>query len=270
MWPTPAVAGRPSVSYSDLALGIEGNRVRGRHTLEPGDRAYCALSWAEGLAGPADSDGRRAADRRRPIKFWRRWLGRARIPDHQLAGSDPALRARDQGPDLHADRRDGRRAHDIVARDAGRGAQLGLPLHLDARHDLHAPGAPLPEPRLGGRRVHAVRRRHRAQRGRRAADHVRDRRAARPDRVDARPPLGLRRAPSGADRQRGLRPAPERRLRRRPRLDPAAHPPQRAAAPASVADRPGAGRSARRRSGRTPTRGSGRRAARPSTTSRPS
>ena len=32
--------------YSDLALGIEGNRVRGRHTLEPGDRAYCALSWA--------------------------------------------------------------------------------------------------------------------------------------------------------------------------------------------------------------------------------
>ncbi|MBV9001329.1 MAG: hypothetical protein JO304_19890 [Solirubrobacterales bacterium] len=36
--------------HSDLALGIEGSRVRGRHFLESGDRAYCALSWAEGLA----------------------------------------------------------------------------------------------------------------------------------------------------------------------------------------------------------------------------
>ena len=49
-------------------------------------------------------------------------------------------------------------------------------------------------------------------------------------------------AQPGADRQRRLRPAPERRLRRRARLDPAAHPAQPAAAAAAVADRPGAGR----------------------------
>jgi GH15 family glucan-1,4-alpha-glucosidase len=29
--------------------GSRGNRVRARHVLEAGDRAFCALSWAEGL-----------------------------------------------------------------------------------------------------------------------------------------------------------------------------------------------------------------------------
>jgi GH15 family glucan-1,4-alpha-glucosidase len=75
---------------SDLALGVEGNRVRARHTLEAGDRAYCALSWAEGLACPAD---REDADARiaRTIRFWRSWLGRARIPDHRWR--DPIQRS---------------------------------------------------------------------------------------------------------------------------------------------------------------------------------
>ena len=76
---------------------------------------------------------------------------------------------------------------------------------------------------------------------RRAADHVRHRRPPRPDRVHARRPLRLRGRAPGADRQRRLRPAPERRLRRGARLDPAAHPAQPAAAAAAVADRAGAG-----------------------------
>ncbi len=66
---------------SDIPLGIEVNRVRGRHVLSAGDRAYCVLSWAEGLATPAsvaEADARLAATTR----FWRDWLGRARIPDH--------------------------------------------------------------------------------------------------------------------------------------------------------------------------------------------
>ena len=45
-----------------------------------------------------------------------------------------------------------------------------------------------------------------------------------------------------ADRQRRLRPAPERRLRRGPRLDPAPHPAEPAAAAPAVADRRVAGR----------------------------
>jgi GH15 family glucan-1,4-alpha-glucosidase len=68
---------------SDLALGIEGNRVRGRHVLREGERAYCALSWAEGLMAPEDAS---AAEERMAAttRFWRDWLSRARIPDHRF------------------------------------------------------------------------------------------------------------------------------------------------------------------------------------------
>jgi GH15 family glucan-1,4-alpha-glucosidase len=73
-----------------LALGLEGNRVRARHTLAAGDRAYCSLSWAEGLVGPASSE---EADKRiaQTVRFWRSWLGRARIPDHRFR--DPIQRS---------------------------------------------------------------------------------------------------------------------------------------------------------------------------------
>ena len=64
-----------------MALGIEGERVRARHVLGPGERVYCALSWAEGLAAPGDVD---EADRRlaATTRFWRAWLGRSRAVDH--------------------------------------------------------------------------------------------------------------------------------------------------------------------------------------------
>jgi GH15 family glucan-1,4-alpha-glucosidase len=68
---------------SDLSLGIEGNRVRGRHVLAAGERAYCALTWAEELDAPQDAseaEARIAATTR----FWRNWLSRARIPDHRF------------------------------------------------------------------------------------------------------------------------------------------------------------------------------------------
>ena len=83
-------AGHTIRLHSDLALGIEGDRVRARHVLEPGDRAYCALSWAEKLAGPKDveeADAQLAATTR----FWRAWLQRARIPDHHWR--DPIQRS---------------------------------------------------------------------------------------------------------------------------------------------------------------------------------
>jgi GH15 family glucan-1,4-alpha-glucosidase len=67
---------------TDTAVGIEGNRVRGRHMLKAGESLYCALSWAEGLAAPASCDeasGRLAATTR----YWRSWLSRARQADHR-------------------------------------------------------------------------------------------------------------------------------------------------------------------------------------------
>ncbi len=76
-------AGQTFRLKSDLALGIEGDRVRGRHVLHAGDKAFCALSWAEALAAPGDvedAETRIAATTR----YWRNWLNSARIPDHRL------------------------------------------------------------------------------------------------------------------------------------------------------------------------------------------
>ena len=251
---------------TDMALGIEGNWVRARHALEQGEQAYCALSWAADLSVPLNRRrGERAHRGHHPLLA--ALAGRRSPPRPPLAGPDPALGARDQGPHIHADGRDRRGRHDLAARDARRRAQLGLPVHLDPRLDLHPAGAPFPQPGLGGRRVHAVRGRPRAERGWRPADHVRDRRAARPDRVHPRRAVRLRGRPSGPARQRSVRPASERRLRGGARLDPAAQPPQQPPAAAAVADRRVAGQDARPRSGASPTRASGRRAARRSTTS---
>ena len=67
---------------TDMAVGVEGDRVRARHELRQGEQIYCALSWAEKLAAPKDIDEANehlAATTR----FWRSWLGRARMPDHR-------------------------------------------------------------------------------------------------------------------------------------------------------------------------------------------
>jgi len=83
-------AGQTLRLRSDLALGVEGSRVRARHALEKGDRAFCSLSWAEELAGSADADDA-AARIDATVRFWRGWMGRARIPDHGFR--DPIQRS---------------------------------------------------------------------------------------------------------------------------------------------------------------------------------
>ncbi|MCW2952174.1 MAG: glycoside hydrolase 15-related protein [Conexibacter sp.] len=67
---------------TDLAVGVEGGRVRGRHTLEQGEQAYCSLSWAEGLASPANVD-EASAQLAATTRYWRAWLAGARLPDHR-------------------------------------------------------------------------------------------------------------------------------------------------------------------------------------------
>jgi alpha,alpha-trehalase len=83
-------AGQTLRLATSMELGIEANRVRARHVLRAGEQLWCALSWAEGLAVPANLDEaneRLAATTR----FWRSWLGRARIPDHRWR--DPIQRS---------------------------------------------------------------------------------------------------------------------------------------------------------------------------------
>ncbi len=67
---------------TDLSLGIEGERVRARHVLSAGDRAFCALSWAHELETPSDVDDAEARIAA-TVRFWRAWLARARVPDHR-------------------------------------------------------------------------------------------------------------------------------------------------------------------------------------------
>jgi alpha,alpha-trehalase len=77
-------AGQAFRLWTDLALGIEGSRVRARRMLQTGDRAYVALSWGEGLAAPATVEEARAR-METTTQSWRVWLAGARIPDHRWA-----------------------------------------------------------------------------------------------------------------------------------------------------------------------------------------
>ena len=83
-------AGQTIRLKSDLALGVEGDRVRARHVLSAGEECFCALSWAEGLAAPVDVEEANARIDA-TTRFWRNWLGRARIPDHRWR--DPIQRS---------------------------------------------------------------------------------------------------------------------------------------------------------------------------------
>lgn len=76
-------AGQTIRLRTDMLIGIEGNRARARHLLKRGEKLFCSLSWEDQLIGPAtleEAEEQLAAT----TTFWRSWLGRARIPDHEL------------------------------------------------------------------------------------------------------------------------------------------------------------------------------------------
>ncbi|MGW7686329.1 glycoside hydrolase family 15 protein [Kribbella sp. NPDC054772] len=76
-------AGKTFRLSTGMLIGIEGSSARARHVITKGQKAYCALSWAEGLASPAGLDDA-VARIEATIRFWRNWLARARIPDHRF------------------------------------------------------------------------------------------------------------------------------------------------------------------------------------------
>ena len=267
--PTPPGAGQTIRLQTDMALGIEGDRVRARHVLEQGDQVYCALSWAEDLASPQDIDeanARLAATTR----FWRGWLGRARMPDHRWrepiqrsALAIKGLTYMPTGATVAAlttslpETPGGERNWDYRytwMRDSTFTLQALHWLNLDWEADEFMQFVADLEPNEDG-----------ALQIMYGIDGRRDLTESTRDELS-----GYAGAQPGSDRQRRLRPAPERRVRRGARLDPAAHPAQPAPAPATVADRAVPGGVRHRASGAIPTRGSGRPAARPSTTCRPS
>ena len=67
--------------FSDIRLGIEGNRTHGRHTLSEGEKRFCALSWTEERGGPHTVE--QAEEHiERTSHFWRTWVAEGSYPDH--------------------------------------------------------------------------------------------------------------------------------------------------------------------------------------------
>jgi alpha,alpha-trehalase len=67
--------------FSDIRMGIEGNRAHGRHTMNEGERRFCALSWTEGKGGPHTVE-QAEEHMQRTAHFWRTWLAEGTYPDH--------------------------------------------------------------------------------------------------------------------------------------------------------------------------------------------
>jgi GH15 family glucan-1,4-alpha-glucosidase len=67
--------------FSDIRMGIEGNRIHGRHTMNEGEKRFCALSWTEGLGGPHTVE-QAEGHLERTSHFWRSWLADGTYPDH--------------------------------------------------------------------------------------------------------------------------------------------------------------------------------------------
>jgi alpha,alpha-trehalase len=67
--------------FSDIRMGIEGNRTHGRHTMKEGEKRFCALSWTEERGGPHTVE-QAEEYMERTAHFWRSWLAEGIYPDH--------------------------------------------------------------------------------------------------------------------------------------------------------------------------------------------
>ncbi len=70
---------------SNLRLGVESSRVRARHTMREGEKAFVALGWAADLEVPRTVE---EAEEwmARTFHYWRGWLNDGEFPDHPWAG----------------------------------------------------------------------------------------------------------------------------------------------------------------------------------------
>jgi GH15 family glucan-1,4-alpha-glucosidase len=76
----PPAKGEPTLTVtSTIRLGAVSARCYGRSTLEKGERAFVALSWAG--RHPADVDEAHA-QLEETVGFWRSWLANGTFPDH--------------------------------------------------------------------------------------------------------------------------------------------------------------------------------------------
>jgi alpha,alpha-trehalase len=76
-------AGESMRLQTDMLLGVEANHVRARHVLKAGEQLFCALSWDDGGFVPSTAQEANEC-LETTTRFWRHWIGRARIPDHEF------------------------------------------------------------------------------------------------------------------------------------------------------------------------------------------
>jgi alpha,alpha-trehalase len=67
--------------FSDIRMGIEGNRTHGRHTMVEGEKRFCAISWTESHGGPHTAE-QAEQTLEKTGHFWRSWLAEGSYPDH--------------------------------------------------------------------------------------------------------------------------------------------------------------------------------------------
>ena len=76
---------RRSRLQTDMLLGIEGNqRPSPARRCTRASELFCALSWADEATVPTHRRGGQRSSWHATTRFWRDWLARARIPDHEL------------------------------------------------------------------------------------------------------------------------------------------------------------------------------------------
>jgi alpha,alpha-trehalase len=76
-------AGQALQLQTDMLVGIEAGRARARRVLHPGETVYCALAWSEEALMPSSVE-EASAQLEATTMFWRDWLARAAIPDHEF------------------------------------------------------------------------------------------------------------------------------------------------------------------------------------------
>ena len=205
-----------SLAEAGITLERAGDGLRWTRTLREGETGGVVL---ESMGGPprrvTPEEALQLQDD--TARFWRSWLHRVEL-HRPVAGDGQPVGYHAEAADLRADRRAGCRAHHRAPRADRRGAELGLPLHLDpGRVVLHLRAAgPGVRGRSRGVRRLAARPRRRAgrERLRPAEDHVPGRRHLGPGGGEPGSLRGLARVPAGADRQRRGRPAAAGHLRR--------------------------------------------------------
>ncbi len=133
--------------------------------------------------------------------------GRLRRGGSRIAGGP-------EGALVRADRRHRRRTDDVAAGGDRRRPQLGLPLHLAARRDVHAVRVDERGLHRRGPRLAQLASPRRRGRPRERADPLRRRRRAARAGARARVAARLRGLGAGADRKRRARAVPARRVRR--------------------------------------------------------